>query len=74
MLPTTYDALRALLPHVAEEELEAAGDALRRYIELAVAIAETLPENASGAGLTPPVAGGSVNPGQVDPGTFTNTG
>ena len=74
MLQTTHGALRALLPHATEEEIEAAGDELRRYIELAVTIAESLPEKGSEAGLTPSDAGGSVKPGQVDPGTFTNTG
>ena len=74
MLPITHDALRALLPHASEEEIEAAGEGLRRYIELAISIAESLPDNASKAGLTPPDAGGSVMPGLVDPGTFTNTG
>lgn len=74
MLQTTHDALRAVLPNATEEEIEAAGDELRRYIELAVRVAESLPENALEAGLTPPVAGGSVNAGQVDPRTFTNTG
>lgn len=74
MLQTTHDALRALLPHATEDEIEAAGERFRRYIELAVAIADSLPENASGAGLTPSESGGSVEPGLVDPGTFTNTG
>ena len=74
MLRTTHDALLALLPRATEEEIDAAGERFHRYIELAVAIAESLPENASGAGLTPSNSGGSVEPGLVDPGTFTNTG
>lgn len=73
MLQTTHDALRALLPHATEEEIEAAGERLRRYIELAIAIAQSSPES-SDDGLTPPNTGGSVSAGQVDPGTFTNTG
>lgn len=72
MLQTTYDALRALLPHASEEEIEAAGERLRRYVELAAVIAESLSEN-SGTGLTPSESRGSVMPGLVDPGTFTTT-
>ena len=74
MLQSTHAALRALIPHATEDEIEAAGEQLRRYIELAVAVAESLPEKASEAGLTPSSARGSVMPGLVDPGTFTNTG
>lgn len=74
MLQKTHDALRALLPRATEEEIETAGECLRRYIELAVAIADSLPEKASEAGLTPSNTGGSVNAGLVDPETFTNTG
>ena len=74
MLQTTRDALRALLPQTTDEEIEATAERLRRYIELAVAIAETSRKSHSEEGLTPSMGGGSVNAGQVEPRTFKNTG
>ena len=64
--------LRTLLPHLNESEIAAAYERLQRYVRCAVDVLEdkvpTRPE------LTTPIRGGSVNAGQVDPSTFTNTG
>jgi hypothetical protein len=74
MLPLTEEALRALLPNATNDEIEAAGERLRRYIELAIAMAEEPQNTPPSGGLTLPESRGSVKAGQVDPGTFTNTG
>jgi len=74
MLDTTQNALRALLPHSSEEELQAANDCLERYLNLAIEIASAGQRMASSPVLTESDAGVNVVTGQVDPRTFTNTG
>jgi hypothetical protein len=74
MLDTTRDALRALLPHASEEELQAANDCLERYLNLAIEIVSAAHRTASSPVLTELDAGVNVIAGQVDPRTFTNTG
>jgi len=74
MLDTTKNALRALLPHASEEELQAANDCLDRYLNLAIEIASATSRIASEPVLTQSNGGGTVIAGQVDPRTFTNTG
>ena len=75
MLDTTKTALRALLPHVNEAEIQAAEERFHRYFQLALEIAQAADENLSGATLTHSDQGGNVEQGQVDPTrTLTNTG
>jgi hypothetical protein len=74
MLDTTQHALRALLPHASEEELQLAHDCLERYLNLAIEIASVSHRTEPKPVLTQSDAGGTVIAGQVDPRTFTNTG
>jgi hypothetical protein len=75
MLDTTRNALRALLPHATEPDLQAAEERFRRYLELAFEVHQTALQDAATAVLTLSNDGGTVIPGQVDPvRTFTNTG
>jgi hypothetical protein len=75
MSQVSKNALRTLLPHASEAELEAAEEQFRRYIQVAIEIAQAADENLSGAALTRSDQGGNVNPGQVDPTrTLINTG
>jgi hypothetical protein len=75
MLDTTRNALRALLSHATEPELQAAEERFRRYLELAIEVHEAAPQSAVTEVLTESNDGGTVIPGQVDPArTFTNTG
>lgn len=75
MLDATKNALRALLPHATEPELQAAEEQFRRYLELAIEVHQAAPQSAAKEVLTQSNGGGTVIAGQVDPErTFTNTG
>jgi len=67
MTQSPRDALAALFPHLDETELAAVHERLERYVRLVVDVVryECL--------LTKPSSSGSVEAGQVDPNTFTNT-
>ena len=67
---TTPAAIRALLPHLNEEEILEAQEHLRRYLQIAIEICRRAEESP----LTRLPEGGSVTGGAVDPRTFTNTG
>ena len=74
MLDTTKSALRALLPHANDAEMQAAEERFHRYCQLAIDIAQAA-EDHSEATLTPSDHGGNVIAGKVDPTrTLTNTG
>ena len=73
MKESSQEKLCRLTPHLQHEELDAAHERLRRYVSLAVEVAEA--ENAQQqANLTDDSTGVNVNAGQVDPSTFTKTG
>jgi hypothetical protein len=74
MLDTTKNALRALLPHASEEELNAANECLERYLNLAIEIASAGQRTTPQPVLTQSNDGGTVIAGQVDPRTFKNNG
>jgi hypothetical protein len=75
MLDATQDALRALLPHTTESDLQAAEERFRRYLELAIEVYEAASQTAVTEVLTQSNDRGTVIAGQVDPErTFTNTG
>ena len=74
MLDTTQNALRALLPHASEEELQDANDYLDRYFDLAIEIVQTAHRTAPQPVLTQSDSGVNVIAGQVDPRTFINIG
>jgi hypothetical protein len=74
MFDTTQNALRALLPHASEQELQEANDCLDRYFGLAIEIVQAAHRTAPQPVLTQSDAGVNVIAGQVDPRTFTNTG
>ncbi len=74
MLDTAKNALRALLPHASEEELQAANDCLDRYLNLAIEVTSATHRTEPNLVLTQSNDGGTVIAGQVDPRTFTNTG
>jgi hypothetical protein len=64
-------AFRAMYPEMADAEIPAADECFRRYVRLAIQIAEAT----AGPQLTDAIDGGTVSAGQVDPTrTFTNTG
>jgi hypothetical protein len=67
---TTLAAFRALLPHLNEDEIFAAQEHLRRFVQIAIEVCPSTDE----LPLTESLGGGSVTGGAVDPGTFTNTG
>ncbi len=65
------EAFRARYPDIPEAEIPIAYECFRRYVQLAIEIAQTTPT----ADLTDAIGGGTVSAGQVDPTrTFTNTG
>jgi len=75
MLDTTKNALRALLPDANDAEIQAVEERFRRYVELAIEVHQTAPQDAVTELLTQSNDGGTVISGQVDPArTFTNTG
>jgi hypothetical protein len=64
-------AFRAQYSEIADAEIPAAYECFRRYVRLAIEIAESR----AGLQLTDAIAGGTVSSGQVDPTrTFTNIG
>lgn len=67
---TALDTLRALLPHLNDTELQVTFERLQRYVRLAIEVVrdDFRPD------LTAKNSRGSVDAGQVDPSTFTNTG
>jgi hypothetical protein len=74
MLDATQNALRALLPHATEPELQAAEERFQRYLELAIEVHQAA-QSAITEVLTQWNDGGTVIAGQVDPArTFKNTG
>jgi hypothetical protein len=74
MLDTTKNALRALLPHANEAEIQAAEERFQQYLELAIEIVQAADEH-SDAALTHSGHGCNVIAGQVDPTrTLTKTG
>lgn len=69
----TREHMRALLPHLDEQKLDAACERFRRYICLAAEIVRK--ENSvSAASLTAVPSRARVKPGQVDPSPLKNTG
>jgi CHASE1-domain containing sensor protein len=72
MTQHTREQLRATFPRLADDELEAVHERLKRYVSIAVAVANN--ENRTEAPLTDFGAGGSVNAGQVDPSTSKQSG
>lgn len=73
MIPTPQEKLCTLFPHLAETEIAAAYERLRRYVALAIEVVRQ-EQQGSESVLTEIPAGGSVNAGQVEPRTFKNTG
>lgn len=73
MTESPLDKLHSLAPELTDDELDAAHERLRRYVSLAVEVAQT-EDRKEKANLTHDATGVNVNPGQVDPSTFTNTG
>jgi hypothetical protein len=74
MLDATKHALRALLPNAHDADIQAAEERFRRYLELAIEIAQGADDH-SEAALTHSDHGGNVIAGKVDPTrTLTNTG
>ena len=71
MHKNTRETLRAHFPHLSERELQEADENLTRYARLAVEIVSAAERESTP--LTAPEERGSVSPGTVDPGTFTNT-
>jgi len=72
MLDTTKSALRALLPHASDPEMQAAEERFRRYLELAIEVYHAASQSEV---LTQLDDSGNVITGQVDPTrTLTNTG
>jgi hypothetical protein len=59
--------LQALYPHLDETAVASVAETLRRYVELAVAVA------APSRLLTDTESGGTLETGAVDPNTFTST-
>ena len=73
MTESPLDKLRSLAPQLTDDELGAAHERLRRYVSLAVAVAQT-EDTKEKSNLTHGATGVNVNPGQVDPSTFTKNG
>lgn len=65
------EAFRAIYPEIPDAEIPAAYECFRRYVQLAIQIADTIPA----ADLTAESGGVTLSAGQVDPTrTFKNTG
>jgi hypothetical protein len=72
MNKSSRESLREAFPQIPEDELNAIEERLRRYVFLAIAVANS--ESQTPRSLTEPSAGGRVNEGKVDPSTLENTG
>ena len=67
MIQTTREKMRALFPHIKDEELDAAHERLKRLVAIAVDMAR----NEERRALTEDLTQRNLNSGPVDPSTST---